>query len=103
MSVKPLSVRQTNLYEINDRVNQLMQGRSNAVGTVTLSTGTTTTVSAVTCGPNSAVILFPQTANAAASSTVASIPSTHITRGQFIVNHAANANTDKTYIYLTIG
>lgn len=98
-----LSQSETNQITINTVIKQLIEGRSNAVGTVTLSTGTTTTVTAVTCGPHSAVFLFPQTANAAACSTTASVPSTNITGGQFIVNHASNSNTDKTYVYLAIG
>lgn len=49
-------------------IQQLYDGRSNASGTVTLAAGATSTVvSAINCAPQSAVFLFPKTANAAAA------------------------------------
>jgi hypothetical protein len=98
-----INLAEKNPLIVNTAIKQLIEGRSNAVGTVTLTTGITTTVTAVTCGPQSAVFLFPTTANAAAAVTTVSVPSTNIIRGQFIVNHASNANTDKIYNYLAIG
>ena len=98
-----INLAEKNPLIVNTAIKQLIEGRSNAVGTVTLTTLAVTTVVAPTCGPQSAVFLFPTTANAAAAVTTVSVPSTNITGGQFIVNHAINANTDKIYNYLAIG
>ena len=98
-----INLAEKNQLIVNTAIKQLIEGRSNAVGTVTLTTGTATTVTAPTCGPQSAVFLFATTADAAAAITTVSVPSSNISAGQFIVNHASNANTDKTYNYLAIG
>ena len=98
-----INLAEKNPLIVNTAIKQLIEGRSNAVGTVTLTTGTVTTSSAVNCGLNSAVFLFPTTANAAAAVTTVCIKSTDIYIGSFVVTHAVNANTDKTYNYLAIG
>lgn len=98
-----ISLSEKSQLRINTIIQQLIQGRSNAVGTVTLSTGTTTASTAATCGPTSAILLFPLTADACAAAPTVSVPSTNITPGQFIVNHASNANTDKTFFYFAVG
>jgi hypothetical protein len=90
----------------NQAIRQLMEGRSNAVGTVTLAhdgVATTTTVSAQTCGPNSAVFLFPTTAHAAAVVASTYIKVTDVTPKQFIVTHATTSNTDVIFFYVCLG
>lgn len=91
----------------NQSIRQLMEGRSNAVGTITLAHGddspTTTTVTAVTCGPQSVVMMFPATAHAAAVVATTYIKETDISSGQFIVTHAATSNTDVTFYYVCLG
>lgn len=89
----------------NQAIRQLIEGRSNAVGTVTLASGTdtSTTVTAVTCGPNSAVFLFPTTANAAAVVASTYIDPSNVTAGQFIITHDATSETDATFFYVCLG
>src|SRR5258708_6228597 len=84
---------------ISDVVRQLMEGRSNSVGTVTLATSaTSTTVSAPTCAPGSLIFFTPQTAHAAAeiaAGTIYIAPG-NVTQGQFIITHASNGQVDRT-------
>jgi len=90
----------------NRIIQQLIEGRSNAVGSVTLThdgIATTTTVTATTCGPNSGVWLFPQTANAAAVVATTYVLVTNVTPGQFIVTHATTVNADVTFWWVCLG
>lgn len=86
----------------NAAIAQLQQGRSNAVGSVTLTAGAaTTTVTAPNCSVSSAVLLFPTTANAAA--IVAATYVSTISNGSFVVTHTNNANADKTFLWAALG
>lgn len=104
MSGVVLPANEKDQFKIVGAVNQLTQGRSNAVGTVTLTANVaTTTVSAPNCAPGSSVLLFPATANAAAIVAATFVLSTNITAGQFIVSHTNNANADKTFYWVALG
>lgn len=87
----------------NHAIRQLMEGRSNAVGSCTLATGsaTTTTVIAVTCGPNAWPHLEPMTANAAAARQTTFVSS--VTPGQFIVSHSSTSSIDVTFRFFCVG
>lgn len=84
------------LEEVRDGVRQLVRGRCNAVGTVTLAAGvTTTTVTApFVVAAGSGISLMPTTANAAAA-----LATTFLTpaNGSFTITHANNAQTDRTF------
>lgn len=84
-----------------DTVRQLAEGKSNAVGTFTLTpSATSTTVPAPTCSPTSVVLLSPRTPDAANDmATTSIVPST----GQFVVTHANNSRADRTFGYLVVG
>ncbi len=98
-----LSVHETNQKRINEVIGQLIQGRSNAVGTFTLavSPATTTTVTSVTCGPNSIILWAPSTAHAA--STMTNVYLSTVKINSFTVTHTATINSDCTFYYLAIG
>lgn len=103
-----LSPSEKDPVKIVGAVRQLMEGRSNAVGTVTLTNdgvATTTTVSAQTCGPNSVVLLFPATAAASTFLQGSSlyVATTNITARQFIVTHAATATANLTFMWVCLG
>jgi hypothetical protein len=92
----------------NAAIRQLIEGRSNAVGTVTLTNNgaaTTTTVTAPNCGPNSVVLMFPTTAAASTFLQGSSlyIATANITAGQFIVTHAATATANLTFMWAAFG
>lgn len=99
-----LALTETDPRKQNNAINQLMEGRSNATGTVTLnSTGaTSTTVTAPTAGASSSVFLFPQT-SIAQSSAAAYVPSTDVTARQFIVHHSSSTSTSRIFSWLAIG
>ncbi|MCA6114246.1 hypothetical protein J6524_04790 [Bradyrhizobium sp. WSM 1738] len=83
-------------------LQQLAAGRSNATGSVTLAAGaTSTTISAENCAPQSAVFLFPRTANAAAALATTFINS--VGKQSFTITHANNAQTDRSFFYVCLG
>lgn len=85
-------------------IKQLGEGRSNAVGTVTLrASQTTTTVAAPNCGAGNIVLLFPATANAAAIVAATYVDAATVTPGQFIITHTSNVNADKTFFWVALG
>ena len=100
-----LSPSERDLIRIVMAVRQLMEGRSNAVGTVTLASGpaTATTVSAPNCGPGSKVFLFPASASAAAAAATTYVLPGNVTSGQFIVSHAAGPPNDRTFFWVALG
>src|SRR5579885_1378785 len=86
----------------NAVIRQLIEGRSNAVGAVTLAhdgATTSTVVSAPACGPNSAVFLFPTTAHAAAALATTFVGPSNVAPKQFTITHAATTNTDVTFFW----
>lgn len=89
--------------EVHQAIRELIEGRSNAIGTVTLTAGATSTVVAKgTVNANAGVFLFPATASAAAS-----VATTYATitpgGGSFVVTHTSDAATDRTFHYLVNG
>ena len=91
---------------IADVVRQLVEGRSNAVGTVTLAANAaTTTVAAPTCGPASLPFLFPTTAHASAEWAAGGlyILQSNVTKAQFVITHANNAQADRTFAWVVLG
>lgn len=90
----------------NQIIQQLIQGRSNAVGTFTLTddgSATTTTVTAPTCGPNSRVSFSAVTAHAASAVSSTYIKESDVSSGQFVVTHAATTNSDVTFAWVCLG
>lgn len=82
---------------INAAIRQLAEGGSNAIGTVVLAAGqTTTTVDAPQATANAHIALTPMTANAAAENAYIAGRS----KGQFIIGHANAATTDRSFMYL---
>lgn len=83
-------------------IQQLYAGRSNATGTVTLAAGASSTVvNPPNCAPQSAVFLFPKTANAAAALATTFINS--VGKQSFTISHANNAQTDRSFFYVCLG
>ena len=83
-------------------VNRMNQGGLNNTGSVTLTvSAATTTITDARISVNSAVVLFPTTANAAAAigTTYASTRN----NGSVVLTHTNNAQTDKTFTYAILG
>jgi len=101
MSGLTLSPAERDLFRIVMAVRQLMEGRSNAVGTFTLAaSATSTAVAAPTCAVGSVVLLMPKTANAAAA-----LATTFVTpaNASFVVTHASAPTTDRTFGFVALG
>lgn len=97
-----LDLNEKNHQVVNTAIQQLQQGRSNALVEATLTAGTTTTtVTAPNCGTGSAVLLSPTTANAA--SALATTYVSTISNGSFVLTHANNAQVDRTFRVATLG
>jgi hypothetical protein len=104
MSVEVLSQAEKDVARIVFTVRQLCEGRSNAVGSFTLAANAaTTTVTATSCGAGSSVLCFPKTANAAAEWKNGTMYIGTVGNGSFVVTHANNAQTDRTFLYVAIG
>ena len=104
MSAPQLSPAETQSWRIVNAVRQLMQGRSDAAGSVTLSaSAAATTVTAPNCAAGSQVFLFPRSAHAAAELAAGGCWISAIGAGAFTVTHANNAQTDRTFSYVCLG
>jgi hypothetical protein len=104
MSAPQLSPSETQLYIIVNAVRQLMQGRSNAAGSVTLAaSAASTTVSAPNCAGGAQVFLFPRTLHAAAELAAGTCYVSAIAAGTFTVTHANNPQLDRTFSYVCLG
>jgi|SRR5882672_1115942 len=100
--VAALSLKEKNSDTVNQAINQLQQGRDNASGTVTLTTGTSTIVPAVNCSPTSGVQLTAASLTAAAAIAAGTLFVSAAGKGQFTITHAAGA-ADRTFFYRVHG
>ena len=83
---------------------ELINGRSNAVGSVTLTANVaTTTVTKETIAAGAAVFTEPTTANASAEKAAGTMWISAVAAGSFTITHANNAQTDRTFFYLVNG
>lgn len=103
MAIK-LQPGEKNLQRVVDSVNELIEGRQNSVGDVTLRANqTTTTVAFPNCSKDCRIFLEPQTANAAAALATTYIRPVDILQRSFTITHANNAQVDKTFSFICIG
>ncbi|NEU94817.1 hypothetical protein [Bradyrhizobium uaiense] len=104
MTVYLPGLNETDLKKIIRAVHELGSGRSNAIGTVTLAvSATSTTVLDQNCAAGSAIILMPQTSDAAAAISTTYIPAATVQNGSFVVQHASNTLADRTFTYAIQG
>jgi hypothetical protein len=101
--IAPLTVEMTGEYlrKLALSANSAMAGKTNNTGEFTLTaSATSTTKSDLNCNTNSVVLAFPKTANAAGA-----LATTYIVPGnkQFVITHANNSQTDRTFRYVVIG
>ena len=87
-----------------DSINSMIKGRTENVSQVTLTANAaSTTVNNSNISENSEILLSPKTANAAAALATTYIPEATILNGSFVIQHANNAQTDKTFGYVWVG
>lgn len=106
MTVYLPGVTETDLKKIVIAIQQLGAGRSNAVGSVTLTTGAASTVVTTLpglCAPGSTPILTPTTANAAAEVGNGTMYISSVGLNTFTITHANSATTGRTFLYAIVG
>tara|TARA_R100001126_G_C4800605_1_gene136638 strand:+ start:87 stop:410 length:324 start_codon:yes stop_codon:yes gene_type:complete len=90
--------------ELASAINLLIDGKNNATGTFTLTASTTTTtVSDLRAGTNSVITYVPTTANASAEIGAGTIFISARNDESFVLTHANNSQSDRTFIYAIIG
>lgn len=83
-------------------INKILSGKTNNIGTVTLTANSaTTTLADSRIGINSVIHMQPTTANAATAITNVYFGAPG--DGTVTINHSNNAQTDRTFLYSIIG
>lgn len=96
-----LNPGETDINKVVQVVRQLMEGRTNAIVTATLTANAVaTTVKAPTCSPSSGVFPCATTPDSANDIPLMSFVPAY---GQFVVSHANNARVDRTFIFVVLG
>lgn len=102
MTAFSVSTQEKDLAKYALAIQAALNGRSNATGSVTLAaSAASTTVAAPNCAAQSAVFLFPRSANAAAA--LASTFISAVGKQSFTISHANNTQTDRTFFYVCLG
>jgi hypothetical protein len=97
-------ITETDLKKIVLAIQQLAAGRSNATGTVTLTTSAASTmVTDKNCAAGSTPILTPATSNASAEFGNGTIYVSTVANGSFTITHANSATTGRTFLYALHG
>lgn len=78
-------------------LQQLAAGRSNAGGTITCSTGETTTVSDNNVSAGSRIQLTASSSDGAAA--IASVWFDYAINGQFTIRHTVDSSTGRSFVY----
>ena len=107
MTVFVPGTTETDLKKIILSLQQLAAGRSNANGTVTLATGSATTVVTPTqkgtIAPNSTVLLEAMTAAAAAERASGALYISSVGLDTFTITHTNSATAGRTFRYAISG
>ena len=97
-------ITETDLKKIVLALQHLAAGRSNAVGSVTLATGSaTTTVTTANCALGSTPILTPASASAATDVGSGTMYVSAVANGSFTITHANSATAGRTFLYAILG
>lgn len=89
---------------IADSLNNALRGKLNNTGSVTLTqSSATTTLTDIRIGINSVILLQPTTANASAEIGNGTIYFGTPGNGTVTINHANNAQSDRTFKYAILG
>jgi hypothetical protein len=97
---RTLNYMGSNLREISEVTNGIMDGKTNNTGNITLrASNTTTTITDERLGFDSIILLSPLTANAAAQTPYISTKA----KGSVIITHTSTAHTDLDFDYIIVG
>jgi hypothetical protein len=87
-------------------VSQALRGKTDNIGTFTLTANSATTTVTETqgrIGKDTVIIWTPTTANAAAAITNIYLSSRNVTSNTFTLTHTNNAQVDRTFSYILTG
>jgi hypothetical protein len=102
--MKALAPNEGRISWLVQAINQLIQGRNNVSGTVTLGLNVaTTTVTNPAISASSQPQLFPKTANAAVELGAGTMYVGTVSNGSFIVTHANSATANRTFGWIAVG
>lgn len=91
---------------LSECIFQIMQGKTDNTGAVTLtanSATTTLTEASGRIGQNTVILFMPTTANAAAAMTNLYVSSRSVANNTFTLTHTNNAQVDRIFNYVLIG
>lgn len=100
----PLSMpdQAQHLRLISNVVNNTMDGKINATGSITLTaSATSTTLTDARIGANSIILFMPTTANG--NTAKANLYVSARADGSATLTHASSTNTDQTFGYVVLG
>lgn len=106
MTVLLPSISETDQKKINLCIQQLGAGRSNAIGSVTLTINvgsTVVTTKTGTCAPGSVPILIPTTASAATEFGAGTWYISAVGVDTFTITHVNSATASRTFLYAIVG
>ena len=106
MTVYLPEINETDTKKIVLALQQLGAGRSNSVGTVTLTQNSATTVVTTrtgTCAPGSVPILIPTTANGATEFGAGTWYISSVGIDTFTITHVNSATATRTFLYVIVG
>ena len=92
--------------ELASGLQNILDGKINTVGTITLTaSATTTNITASQIGADTIAVLVPTTANASAEIGAGTIYQTYANaaNGTIVINHANNSQSDRTFVYILFG
>ncbi len=93
-----LNKGESQLDRIVQSIRELWEGRSHAVGQVTLAAGAaTTSVDATNCSPDSKIWLTPRTATAATEFGAGTWYISSVVQGGFVITHVNSGVTTRTF------
>lgn len=102
MTIQTLIPQTASSLQIATTLNEVLKGRGNNVGEVTLGANTTTTtISDTRIKQTMTAVLIPRTANAAAAMTNVYISA--VIDGSITLTHSNTATVDRTFDYILHG
>jgi len=104
MSGTYISPNETNLVRITRAIRDLFEGRSNAMGSFTVTQNqATTTVTHPNVGPESRIFFSPTSAAAATEFGAGTIHISAKALGSFTVTHVNSATAGRTFDFCIVG
>ena len=102
--MRPPDIREEDKYIVNQSIRQLVEGRSNAAGTVTLTINVaTTTVTQANISADCFPQLTPASVNGATEMGNGTIYVSSVADGSFVITHANAATTARTFHWHAVG